>query len=377
MQTTQKNHFYTTKLSRNVWSILGLPFDALSLQQTIDVVISAIDKQQRCFLTTPNLNFLIAAQRDADFYQSVIDSDINIADGMPIVWLAKLFGIPIKERVAGSDVFAALSELKGREKKIKVFFFGGKAGIAKQASEQLNKNSVGMLCCGYHDPGFVSVDEMSEDAIIQKINQAQPDFLVVALGAGKGQAWIQKNKQRLNAPVISHLGAVVNFAAGHVERAPIFFQKSGLEWLWRIKQEPLLWKRYFFDGIAGIKLFVVKALPLALYDRYMRASASSICPVAVSFDALNPQLLFISGSVKLTTLKEVKLAFDEVLRQGIGDVVLDFSKVTYIDARFVGLLVLFKNTLKEQGRELFLQGLTNRLRRVLGFHNVFERFKCY
>jgi len=360
--------------SRNVHSILGLPFDALNLQQAQDSVISAIDNKQRCFLTTPNLNFLITAQDDAAFYQSVIDSDINIADGMPIIWLAKLLGLPIKERVAGSDLFAGLSKFKQREHKISVFFFGGQAGIAEQASLQLNQNSEGMLCCGYHDPGFVSIDEMSTDAIIQKINLANPDFLVVALGAGKGQAWIQKNKQRLNAPVISHLGAVINFVAGHVERAPIFWQRMGLEWVWRIKQEPLLWKRYFFDGLAFIKLILTKVIPLAIYDRYLRRSAAFDEPMKVVIDDSITQIISLSGSLKSIELDEIKSVFNKALSSGDKDLILDFTKVTYIDAGFIGLLLLLQNSLHEQGAELVLQGVSIRCKRLLRLNLVWNRF---
>ena len=364
-----------TYFSRNVCSILGLPFDALNQQQAQDAVLYAIDNKQRCFLTTPNLNFLITAQYDAAFYQSVIDSDINIADGMPIVWLAKLLSLPINERVAGSDLFAGLSQLKQREHKISVFFFGGQAGVAEQASLQLNQNSESMLCCGYHDPGFVSIDEMSTDAIIQKINLANPDFLVVALGAGKGQAWIQKNKQRLNVPVISHLGAVINFVAGHVERAPIFWQRMGLEWLWRIKQEPLLWKRYFFDGLAFIKLILTKVIPLAIYDRYLRRSEAYNEPVSVTLKNSTTQLISLSGSIRSTEMEEINAIFNDVLNSGGKDLILDFTKVTYIDAEFIGLLLLLQNSLHEQGRELVLQMLNSKVRQILQLNNVFNRFQ--
>jgi len=359
--------------SRNVHSILGLPFDVLNQQQSQDAVLSAIDNKQRCFLTTPNLNFLISAQSDTAFYQSVIDSNINIADGMPIVWLAKLLGLPIKERVAGSDLFAGLSQLKQREKKISVFFFGGQAGIAEQASLQLNQNSESMLCCGYHDPGFVSIDEMSTDAIIQKINLANPDFLVVALGAGKGQEWIQKNKHRLNAPVISHLGAVINFVAGHVERAPIFWQRMGLEWVWRIKQEPLLWKRYLFDGLAFIRLILTKVIPLVIYDGYLRRSAAYEVPMGVLVDDSATPMISLAGSIKSTELAEINAVFNWLLNSESKKVILDFSQVTYIDAGFISLLVLLQNKLHEKRQELVLQGVSIRTKCLLKLNLVWGR----
>jgi len=360
--------------SRNVYSILGLPFDAFNLQQAQEAILYAIDNKQRCFLTTPNLNFLIAAQEDDAFYQSVIDSDISSADGMSVVWLAKLLGIPLKGRVAGSDLFAELSQLKQREKKISVFFFGGQAGIAEQASLQLNQNSKSMICCGYHAPGFGTVDEMSADAIIQEINQANPDFLVVALGAEKGQAWIQKNKHRLNASVISHLGAVINFVAGHVERAPICWQQMGFEWLWRIKQEPSLWRRYFFDSLVLTNLMLTKVMPLAVYDRYLKRSMAYSIPMEVVLGDSTEQLVHLSGSLKSTGLGELKCVFNKVLSSEDKVVVLDFSKVTYLGAEFIAQLVLLQNKLLEQGRELALEGISKRSKYLLELNLVWNRF---
>ncbi|KKM23840.1 hypothetical protein LCGC14_1611150, partial [marine sediment metagenome] len=231
--------------------LLGLPFDALSLDEAVVEVESAIQTQKRCFLSTPNINFTIAATEDEAFFDSVVQSDLSVVDGMPLVWLASLSGLPIKERVAGSDLFQALMTRK-RETPIRVFFFGGEEGIAELAHLKLNSDVQGMESVGFYDPGFVSIEEMSQSHIIDKINQSKPDFLLVALGAKKGQAWIMANQEKLNAPVISHLGAVINFVAGHVERAPKKWQKFGLEWLWRVKQEPKLWRRYASDGVSGV-----------------------------------------------------------------------------------------------------------------------------
>ncbi len=361
--------------SREVYSILGLPFDALTQQQAIGAIVFAIENKQRCFLTTPNLNFLITAQRDAAFYQSVIDSDLNVADGMPIVWVAKLLGIPIKERVAGSDLFAGLSKLKGRDKKISVFFFGGQEGVAAKASTQLNISSEGMVCCGYHDPGFVSVDAMSSKAIIEKINQAKPDFLVVALGAAKGQEWIQQNKEQLNVPVISHLGAVINFVAGNVERAPVFWQKIGLEWVWRIKQEPQLWKRYFFDGIHFIKLLGLNVLPLMLHQRLTRPKSTSNFEIIVSDNEKEINIKLLGRAVGRYSKKLESSLEDALQGDSHKDVCLECAKLIDIDARSVSLLLLLQKSLCAQKRELYLKGVSSHVKYLLNLHNVGQRFQ--
>ena len=249
--------------SRNVYSLLGLPFDALTLDEAVAHIRRAIALRSPCFVSTPNLNFLITAQENPSFRDSVVRSDLSLADGMPIVWLARLMGIPIVQRVAGSDLFEALRN--GNGPKVKVYFFGGPPGVAERAAQQINSEGRGMVCVGFASPGYGSVEAMSTAETLTHINASEADFLVVALGAAKGQAWIEHNLNHLQVPIVSHLGAVVNFVAGNVRRAPHWMQKTGLEWAWRIGQEPALWRRYAADAVGLLKLLVTHVAPLLVY----------------------------------------------------------------------------------------------------------------
>ena len=245
----------------NAINIAGLPFHPVTTAQAVDRLCVAMRDRQRLFLSTPNLNFLVAAQTDAAFRESVLQSDLSVADGMPILWLARRQGTPLPERVAGSDVFDALRRGAGQGvlgRPVKVFFFGGPPGVAQQACDVLNaEHAQGgpMQGVGALSPGFGSVAEMSTPEVLATINASGADFLVVALGAKKGQAWIMHNLPHLQVPVVSHLGAVVNFVAGTVRRAPVRWQRWGLEWLWRIKEEPALFSRYWHDGWAFWRLW--------------------------------------------------------------------------------------------------------------------------
>lgn len=242
---------------RQLVYVAGLPFDVVDMQGAVDRVAVAARDRQPLFVSTPNLNFLMTAQRDAAFKQSVLASDLSLADGMPIVWMARWQGTPLPGRVAGASLFDALRQGAAAEtlgRPIKVFFFGGMPGVATKAAEAINAQDKNMVCVGSYTPGFGSVAEMSGPDVILDINASGADFLVVALGAQKGQAWILHNRAAITVPVVSHLGAVVNFVAGTVERAPVMWQRSGLEWLWRIKEEPGLFKRYWADGRNFLKL---------------------------------------------------------------------------------------------------------------------------
>lgn len=256
----------TSPPPRNPVRVLGLPFDAVTLDEAVQQVRDAVRVRRRLFLSTPNLNFLMACQHDAAFRASVIESDLSVADGMPVVWLSRLLGTPLPERVTGADIYARLrnNPLPPGYAPIRVYFFGGPPGAAAAAGRRLNAESSSLVCVGHETPGFGSVDDMSGDTVRERINASGADFLIVALGAAKGQAWIQRNRAHLQVPVVSHLGAVVNFEAGTVSRAPGWMQRAGLEWLWRIKEEPALWRRYGRDGAALAGLIVRELLPRML-----------------------------------------------------------------------------------------------------------------
>jgi N-acetylglucosaminyldiphosphoundecaprenol N-acetyl-beta-D-mannosaminyltransferase len=209
-------------------------------------------------------------QSDPEFREALLQSDLCPADGMPIVWIARLIGVPIRNRIAGSDIFDALKAEHNFAKPLKVFLFGGPEGVAAAARRTLNAEPRGLYCVGSHYPGFGSVDAMSRDDIINEINSSDADFLVVSLGAKHGQSWLKRNQHRLLIPVRAHLGAVVNFQAGTIRRAPPIMRNLGLEWLWRIKEEPYLWRRYWNDGRALLSLLLTRILPLVVWTRWLQ-----------------------------------------------------------------------------------------------------------
>ncbi|MES2227567.1 MAG: WecB/TagA/CpsF family glycosyltransferase [Pseudomonadota bacterium] len=249
--------------------ILGLPFDAIGVQQAVDRIRQAAFSGQRCFVSTPNLNFAMAARTDAAFRGSVLRSDLCLADGMPLVWIARLLGLPLRERVSGADVFEALQAHAGPP--ITVYLFGGPPGAAARACERINRRGGGVRCVGFDAAGFGSVESMSGTEQIDRINRSGAHFVVASLGAAKGQAWLEHNAGRLTAPVLAHLGAVVNFAAGTVRRAPRWMQACGLEWIWRIREEPALWRRYWRDGVAIAGPLLTRVLPEAIETRRRRS----------------------------------------------------------------------------------------------------------
>jgi N-acetylglucosaminyldiphosphoundecaprenol N-acetyl-beta-D-mannosaminyltransferase len=355
--------------ARNVWCLLGLPFDAVNLEQAADEVLAAIAEKRPCFLSTPNLNFLCGAQTDADFAQSVIDSDLSVADGFPIVLVAKLLGMPIPERVAGSDLIDALYR-RPSNNPVKVFFFGGEPGAGELASAKINANPAGLKAVGHFAPGFGSVEDMSAPDIINNINRHDIDFLIVALGAKKGQAWIIRNKTVLKASVISHLGAVINFFAGSVIRAPVFLQRMGLEWFWRIYQEPALWRRYYQDGLTFLGLLVNNVLPYALWLKFNRPDYSGqSLDITSSIDEHHTKVITLQGYCTYSMLTELRTEFKQAASNN-HDVIIDMSGVKFIDPAFLGLCLMLYKYLKKTNKSLRLIKVTSSVRRVIKWQKL-------
>lgn len=377
---------------RDVYCLAGLPFDAVVMSDSLSILKSAAKNQTRCILSTPNVNFLIASHSDTEFRDSVIHSDLVVADGMPLVWIAKLLRIPVRERVAGSSLFEALRErrrrgvrrdtlsgsslfeaLRGQDAAdpITVYFFGGPDGVAETAALRINQAKRGLTCVGYQSPGFVSVEEMSVTTRIDQINASNADFLVVALGAKKGQSWIFRNLSSIKVPIISHLGAVINFEASKLKRAPIFMQNIGLEWLWRVKEEPGLWRRYWQDGFALLKLLVTTVIPHALWlafnQRRLAQSSqknlvhfecdASICRLIIPDVVLDPVSPAIRSQLRQVSLQK-------------KDVVLDLTDAEYLSPGFLGLLLLLKKHLDKHAVKLKVIGIQPKMGRLLKWNGL-------
>ncbi len=353
--------------NRDIHCILGLPFDAITLAGAVELVRNAASSRQPCLLSTPNLSFLVSCLSDRDFRDSVIHSDLSVADGMPLVWVARVLGIPIKERVAGSGLFEALCDDPATY--LSVYFFGGPEGVAEQACRSLNARGGGVTCVGHGYPGFASLDEMSSESILGRINASGANFLVVALGARKGQAWIARNRARLHAPVISHLGAVVNFVAGTVRRAPVWMQRVGLEWLWRILEEPALFRRYWHDGWALLRLLVTRVAPYVWYLHWHRALAGRREETGTGADVADvngSHIITLSGVWTQQNLAPLRGVFSKAASLG-KEIRLDLSEVSYVDSAFIGLVVLLYGCQVRRGLGWRVMSVQQPVRRVIRY----------
>ena len=238
----------------------GLLFDDVTMESaTARIVELAKMRDKARYVCTGNLDHLAMASTDAEFRAVYQAADLVVADGAPLVWLSRLSGDPLPERVAGSDLFWTLGKASA-ETGITLFFLGGVEGAADAAKAELEKRYPGVKVVGTYCPPFETFATEEEQArIASKVKAAKPDVLLVAFGAPKQEKWIAKNKDKLGVPVSIGVGGSFEMAAGMLKRAPVWMQRVGLEWAYRFAQQPRrLFDRYIVRDIPHLAKATVK-----------------------------------------------------------------------------------------------------------------------
>jgi N-acetylglucosaminyldiphosphoundecaprenol N-acetyl-beta-D-mannosaminyltransferase len=352
-------------LSRQIFGVLGLPVDSLVLPAVLQKIASVAQDAGSLFISTPNVNFLVESQSNQAFRDSLLMSDLCLPDGMPIVWLCRLLGIPIKKRISGADLFEALKTEISSDVPLKVFLFGGAEGAAEMVCKNLNSQAGGLRCVGVLNPGFGNVDEISSQEIIETINSSRADLLAVFFSAMKAQGWLLLNRQRLTVPIRAQFGATINFQAGLIRRAPKFFQEAGLEWLWRIKEEPYLWRRYWNDGLKLLWLVFGRALPLWLSARWMHLRGlSKTDPLIIDVNEENRSVTINLSGFLIAKYVDCAIPYFRNALEADKQLIVDLSKARAVDPRFFGLfLVLYKASVS-RARRLKFTGVTPRIARM-------------
>lgn len=229
--------------------MFSMQIDNVSLSEACEKIINlSKEKGSNSYVVTPNVDHVMKVQTDLEFKEIYNQASLVLADGQPLVWASRFLKKPLKEKVSGSDLFPLVCSLAAKEN-LNVYFLGGQDGVAAEAARRLQLKCPGLIVSGVYSPPFGFEKEQKEsEKIISQINEAKPDILFVGLGAPKQEKWISRNLQKVQVPVSIGIGASFDFEAGTIQRAPIWMQKSGMEWFWRFSQEPKrLFKRYFID----------------------------------------------------------------------------------------------------------------------------------
>lgn len=232
--------------NREKVDILGIKFNNLSLLEVVQEIKSFISKSSReeqLKVYTPNPEFVIEARRDNSFKKILNESDLSLADGVGIIWASTLLGKTIKDRVTGADLVSALLRI-GNENSYTFFFLGGEGDTSKRAAEFVKSQFTNLRIGGYGGEPGEEFDEEARKQIKEFVaKEGMIDILLVAYGQNKQEKWIDRNLKHLPVKVAIGVGGVLDYLAGNKKRAPQSIQKIGLEWLFRLIQEPLRIKR--------------------------------------------------------------------------------------------------------------------------------------
>ncbi|MGB9856926.1 MAG: WecB/TagA/CpsF family glycosyltransferase [Dictyoglomaceae bacterium] len=215
--------------------ILNIPFTFFSNEKEFEEKVLSFLREDRVHtIFTPNAEIIALAERNNFLKKILMDSDLNLPDGIGVLLLAKKMGYRNLRKFAGIDAMINLISVSQREKKF-IYFLGAKQEVLNNMILKLKEKYKEILISGYHH-GYFSIEE--EEKIINDINTSNTDILFVALGAPKQEAWIYKNKDKLKVKIAMGVGGSFDVLSQRKKRAPKIFINLGLEWLYRILQEP-------------------------------------------------------------------------------------------------------------------------------------------
>ncbi len=241
--------------------LFGIEFDVLTMKDAVDWVFRSIAVGRRSasrYVVTPNVSLTMLHQDSANFRHVIHHADLTIVDGAPLVRASKWLGKDLPERVAGSDLVFNLFEAAIEEMPLRVFLLGAAPGVANRAAEVVEERWPAVNVVGTLSPDFGFEKDAEQNAeILKEVNAAEPDVLVIGLGAPKQETWAYRHREQIGAAVTLCVGGTIDFIAGEQKRAPTWMRKSGVEWIWRMATNPKrLLGRYVRDTIRLPRLFL-------------------------------------------------------------------------------------------------------------------------
>jgi len=357
--TEQSNHAERSRVTRQPIALLGVAFDNLTLREAVSRIEEMIASPRSHYVVTANMDFLAQARRDLELQHILLNAHLVLCDGTPLVWASRLFGNPLPERVAGADVVPELIRVAA-EKKYRLFFLG--------ATEEANTQAIARLRAQFPDleishysPPFRPLHEMDDAEIIRRVRAAKPDLLFVAFGCPKAEKWLSTHYPELDVPVAIGVGATIDFLAGRVKRAPPWMQRGGVEWIYRLCQEPRrLFKRYatdlwFFGGAMVRQCWTMKC-------RFGGKRTQTRTAVIQSNGTW--QRVEAANFLNKDSVERDAVLWKEIARAD-RDCLLELAETKLIDSTGAAALVHLKKQLRLAGRQLILLSPAPAVQRVL------------
>ncbi|MBN2137857.1 MAG: WecB/TagA/CpsF family glycosyltransferase [Sedimentisphaerales bacterium] len=252
--------------------LMGVDVFALRMSEVLDICNEHIAERRRLLIGVVNVAKVVNARKDPKLSEALDQADIVLADGAPIVWLSRMLGRALPERVAGIDIMYEL--LKEADKRhYGVYFLGARPEVVQEVVRVIGKDYPGLRVAGYRDGYF---NEQEEQVVAEAIKNSQADILFVAITPPKKEIFLGKWRQFMNVPVCHGVGGSFDIVAGATKRAPAWMRNHGLEWLYRIIQEPRrMWKRYLVTNTKFILLCICE-ISKSVFTRIFRRDRRDI-----------------------------------------------------------------------------------------------------
>ena len=225
--------------------VLGIPLAMTDYEATMEWMDAMIAHREKGYICVAATHMVMVCDEDPELREAVLNSSLTVPDGQPLVWAMNALGGDLEARVYGPELMARYCERAAR-RGTRMYLYGGRnQGALVQLALNLRKRFPGVKIVGGYSPPFRDLTEEEEDAIVEEMNGSKADVIWVGVGAPKREKWMAAMRERLDAPVLVGVGAAFDFHAGLVPQAPGWMQSAGLEWLYRLAQEPRrLWPRY-------------------------------------------------------------------------------------------------------------------------------------
>jgi N-acetylglucosaminyldiphosphoundecaprenol N-acetyl-beta-D-mannosaminyltransferase len=333
-----------SKPERQVAFLLGLPFHVITMDETIDDAVAAVEAKEPTYYITANVDFIAQAHDNEPLKDILFHAHRVVCDGMPLVWLSRYFHPVLPERVAGSDMVFRLFEQADKHA-WKVYFLGSDDATLTETKSILATRYPKMDVVGTFSPPFGTVESWPNEAILADVKASKPDLLLVAVGCPKQEYWISKYYKEAGVPLSIGIGASLDFICGTQVRAPKWIQKIGMEWSWRMLSDPKrLVKRYAKDLYYLVVLanrqrkITGQGSKEVAEDVAMPPAAKSPSPHVTStvVTESDAQWLRWSGEAERSVLEELERPADSS-----QPVFLNLSGVTFMDSSAIGLLAKF------------------------------------
>jgi N-acetylglucosaminyldiphosphoundecaprenol N-acetyl-beta-D-mannosaminyltransferase len=226
-------------------SVLGVPLARIDYEQTLDWIDAAVRAQSREYICVAAVHTVMACREDAELRAAVMGASFTVPDGQPLVWALRMLGHDLRDRVYGPELMDRACARAARTGQ-RFYLYGGRnPGALVELTRLLRLRHPGLRIAGGYAPPFRELTDAEQDAVADDIRRSRADVVWVGIGVPKQEKWMARMRDRLDAPVLIGVGAAFDFHAGLVPQAPAAMQRYGLEWLYRLCQEPRrLWKRY-------------------------------------------------------------------------------------------------------------------------------------